>query len=127
MTRRPSKRTWIGTGKQGLSPAASAALMRLFAGETLHIGNGPRGRSVRVSTAKELTDGFYADWTDYDNRHDRPGFETVSDARLYLPSCDGCRRKFSPRNLSRYEDLSLCVDCTKKYGPDGTEDARRKE
>lgn len=95
-----------------MSPAASRAFERMLANEVLHVGAGPRGKSVRRSTARELLDAGICDWTDFDNRGDRPGFETVSDLRIYLPQCDGCHKRFALNTLRRYEDYSLCVACS---------------
>lgn len=97
-----------------VTPAARRTFVRLLAGETIHVGAGPHGQSVRRHTARELLDAGLCDWTDFDNRGARPDFETVSDVRLYLPTCDGCRQRFAPRQLSRGKlgtDLTLCATC----------------
>ena len=94
-----------------MSPAASHALLRLLNGETLHVGAGPKGKSIRRATAKELEG--HVEWTDYDNRGDRPDFETVSDLRVYCPTCDACHKRFSASALKMSEDgLALCPSCT---------------
>ena len=95
-----------------MTPAATRTVAVLLAGATVHVGSGPRGRTVSRRTARELIDQGLCDWTDYDNRGDRPGFETVSDVRLYMPTCDGCRKRFAPNVLRRFEDLALCGSCS---------------
>jgi len=77
------------------------------------VGSGPRGKTIRHSTARELLDAGIVWETDFDNRGDRPEHETVSDVRIYMPTCDRCHVRFAA-NLLAMDDATgalLCRGC----------------
>lgn len=97
-----------------MSPAALRAIPLLLAGVSLHVGSGPKGKTIRRSTARELLDAGLAWETDFEHPEDRPEGETSSGPHVYMPACDRCRARFAPSVLAMDDGTGalLCMSCT---------------